>query len=199
MTERRQFRTVLRGFDPAQVRTTIEELTGALSTARQTAAQRTLELTTAQERATELARELEHAAAQLAALRAQGPATTHADDLAPRVTAILALAEEEGSQRREASEREADEILRTAQAQAARMEAAAAAAADAIVEHASEEARRIQSRFDERARASEDLRLRLIGVHDLLVRVDNELAAEGDERPGPDPGTERRGARPVPH
>jgi cell division septum initiation protein DivIVA len=199
MTEPRQFRTVLRGFDPAQVMTTIEELTGALSTARHTVAERTDELATAQERATELARQLEDALAELDALRGGVPAPSHPDDLAPRVTAILALAEEEASQRREETEREADEILRTAEAQAARMTAAAAASADAIVEQASREGRRILSSFDERARASEEVRLRLIAVHDLLVRVDNELATEVHERAGPDPGAEIRGARPVPN
>src|SRR4051812_22050455 len=129
MTEPAQFRTVMRGFDPAQVTSTVAELSTALSTARRTAAERTVELATAQERAALLARELEDALAQLSTLREAVAAPSHPDDLGPRVTAILALAEEEASQRREESEREADEIRRAAEVEAARTKAAAAESA----------------------------------------------------------------------
>jgi cell division septum initiation protein DivIVA len=235
MTEHAQFRTVRRGFDPAEVNTTVAELTTALTTARRTAAERTVELTTAQKRASALARELEEAVAQLATLREAAPAPSPADDLGPRVSAILALAEEEASQRRDESEREANEILRTAEAEAARMKAAAAEAADGIVQEASRQAaeqrrataalkaqlaeseraaesliesarqealregQRIQSHVAERARASEDVRTGLVGILDLLVQLDAELAAEVSQRPGADRATERRDSRPVPN
>ena len=141
MTELPEFRTVLRGYDPNEVSAVVTELSQSLTTARRTAAERTMELTKAQERESALNAELDEAVERLAAAErneqahSEGPVA-----VGPRVSTILSLAEEEAGQLRADGERYAHEIRRAAEAEAARMKAAATQTADTIVEQATQEA-----------------------------------------------------------
>lgn len=141
MTELPEFRTVLRGYDPNEVSAAVTELSHSLTVARRTAAERTMELTRAQERESALNAELDEAVARLAAAERNKQAHTAGPvDVGPRISTILSLAEEEAGQLRAEGERDAFEIRRAAEAEAARMKAAAAEAADTIVEQATQEA-----------------------------------------------------------
>lgn len=141
MTELPEFRTVLRGYDPNEVSAAVTELSHSLTVARRTAAERTMELTRAQERESALNAELDEAVARLAAAERNEQAHTAGRvDVGPRISTILSLAEEEAGQLRADGERDAFEIRRAAEAEAARMKAAAAEAADTIVEQATQDA-----------------------------------------------------------
>jgi cell division septum initiation protein DivIVA len=141
VTELPEFRTVLRGYDPNEVSAAVTELSHSLTVARRTAAERTMELTRAQERESALNAELDEAVARLAAAERNEQAHTAGRvDVGPRISTILSLAEEEAGQLRADGERDAFEIRRAAEAEAARMKAAAAEAADTIVEQATQDA-----------------------------------------------------------
>jgi membrane protein involved in colicin uptake len=141
VTELPQFRTVLRGYDPNEVSAVVTELSQSLTTARRTAAERTMELTKAQERESTLNAELDEAVARLAAAELNEQAHEAAPvAVGPRISTILSLAEEEAGQLRADGERDAHEIRRAAEAEAARMKAAATEAADTILEQATQDA-----------------------------------------------------------
>jgi hypothetical protein len=141
VTELPQFRTVLRGYDPNEVSAAVTELSHSLTVARRTAAERTMELTRAQERESALNAELDEAVARLAAAERHEQAHSAGPvDVGARISTILSLAEEEAGQVRADGDRYVYEILRDAEAEAARMKAAAAEAADTIVAQATQEA-----------------------------------------------------------
>ena len=140
MIEPPQFRTVLRGYDPEQVAAAVTELSGSLAIARRTAADRTMELTKAQQHVATLTAERDEAVERLAAGTSSDSGHGQFVEVGARVSAILSLAAEEAGQVRAEAERFAEELRRSAYADAQRMKAAAAAAADEIVRQANQEA-----------------------------------------------------------
>ncbi len=127
-----EFRSVMRGFDPAQVNATLTELTVALEAARREAADRTVELTKAQSAHAEVARELESSRSRIAELeQAQLAATTPTyQDLGERIGKILHLADAEAQNMRETAEVEAQQHRSDALAAAAHSQTAADRYAD---------------------------------------------------------------------
>ena len=116
MIEQPQFRTVLRGLDPDQVKAALEELQNALSTARRIAADRTIELTRMQERHGQLEKDLDEAVHRIADLEtkaAAGGSSNAPADVGARIGSILALANEEAEELRaggrEQAQRQLDE------------------------------------------------------------------------------------------
>jgi hypothetical protein len=138
--EPQQFRTVLRGYDPDEVSAAMTEMSGSLTIARRTAADRTMELTKAQEREAALNADLDEAVARLAAAESDGGRHGGFTEVGARVSTILNLADEEAGQLRAEGERYASEVRRVADAEAARMKAAAVEAADSIVQQANHDA-----------------------------------------------------------
>ncbi|HEU4332609.1 MAG TPA: hypothetical protein VFR40_15965 [Lapillicoccus sp.] len=116
MIEQPQFRTVLRGFDPDQVKAALEEMQNALSTARRIAADRTIELTRMQEKHGQIEKDLDEAAQRIADLERHGAAAGNTNapaDVGARIGSILALANEEAEELRaggrEQAQRQLDE------------------------------------------------------------------------------------------
>jgi hypothetical protein len=116
MIEQPQFRTVLRGFDPDQVKAALEEMQNALSTARRIAADRTIELTRMQEKHGQLEKDLDEAVQRIADLEtraAAGGGSNAPADVGARIGSILALANEEAEELRaggrEQAQRQLDE------------------------------------------------------------------------------------------
>jgi len=116
MNEQPQFRTVLRGLDPDQVKAALEEMQNALSTARRIAADRTIELTRMQERHGQLEKDLDEAVHRIADLEtraAAGGSSNAPADVGARIGSILALANEEAEELRaggrEQAQRQLDE------------------------------------------------------------------------------------------
>ena len=101
-----EFRSVMRGFDPAQVNATLAELTAALEAVRREAADRTVDLTKAQSAHAELARVIESSSSRVSELeQAQLAATTPSyQDLGERIGKILHLADAEAQNMRETAE-----------------------------------------------------------------------------------------------
>jgi hypothetical protein len=115
MIEQPQFRTVLRGFDPDQVKAALEEMQNALSTARRTA-DRTIELTRMQEQHGQVEKDLDEAVQRIADLEtraAAGGSSNAPADVGARIGSILALANEEAEELRaggrEQAQRQLDE------------------------------------------------------------------------------------------
>ena len=100
MTEEPQFRTVLRGFDPDQVRSTLNEMQNALTTARRIAADRTIELTRMQDRHAQLERDLDEAVHRISDLESRAGLSNASADVGARIGTILALANEEAEELR---------------------------------------------------------------------------------------------------
>jgi cell division septum initiation protein DivIVA len=113
MAEETQFRTVLRGFDPEQVKAALEEMQNALSTARRIAADRTIELTKMQEQLTQSRRQLDEATTRIADLerRSAQASTSPAADVGARIGSILALANEEAEELRAGGRQQAQRDL----------------------------------------------------------------------------------------
>ena len=126
MSEESQFRTVLRGFDPEQVKAAMDEMQTSVVTARRLAADRTIELTRMQDHLNQVQRRLDEATARIAELEKQSPQSApSAGDVGARIGSILALANEEAEELRAAGRDQAQRTLAEADAsaRAARSEA----------------------------------------------------------------------------
>ena len=126
MSEESQFRTVLRGFDPEQVKSAMDEMHTSVVTARRLAADRTIELTRMQDHLNQVQRRLDEATARIAELEKQSPQSApSAGDVGARIGSILALANEEAEELRAAGRDQAQRTLAEADAsaRAARSEA----------------------------------------------------------------------------
>jgi hypothetical protein len=149
MSEDPQFRSVLRGYDPEQVKSAMDELQTSIVTARRIAADRTIELTRAEEQLSRANRDLDEAAARIVELErrpAQAPGA--GGDVGTRIGSILALANEEAEELRAAGREQARQQLDEADA--------AIAASRAEVERYVDEIRR--SAHDEASRVLDDAR-----------------------------------------
>ena len=123
MSEESQFRTVLRGFDPEQVKSAMDEMHTSVVTARRLAADRTIELTRMQDHLNQVQRRLDE---RIAELEKQSPQSApSAGDVGARIGSILALANEEAEELRAAGRDQAQRTLAEADAsaRAARSEA----------------------------------------------------------------------------
>lgn len=116
MSEDPQFRTVLRGFDPDQVKSTLEEMHKALSTARRIAADRTIELTRMQDKHAQLERDLDEAVHRIADLESRAGHSSASADVGARIGSILALANEEAEELRAGGRQQAQRELEEAAA-----------------------------------------------------------------------------------
>jgi len=126
MSEESQFRTVLRGFDPEQVKSAMDEMHTSVVTARRLAADRTIEVTRMQDHLNQVQRRLDEATARIAELEKQSPQSApSAGDVGARIGSILALANEEAEELRAAGRDQAQRTLAEADAsaRAARSEA----------------------------------------------------------------------------
>ena len=159
-----EFRSVMRGFDPAQVNATLAELTAALEAARREAADRTVELTKSQTAHAELARKVEASIARISELEQaqQTAATPSYQDLGERIGKILHLADAEAQNMRESAEADAQQHRNDALAAAALSQTAADRYADDVRTRAEadaalvvEEARRqADSHLDDASRSA---------------------------------------------
>ena len=126
MSEESQFRTVLRGFDPEQVKSAMDEMHTSVVTARRLAADRTIEVTRMQDHLNQVQRRLDEATARIAEREKQAPQSApSAGDVGARIGSILALANEEAEELRAAGRDQAQRTLAEADAsaRAARSEA----------------------------------------------------------------------------
>ncbi len=125
MSEQLQFRTVLRGFDPEQVKSAMDELQSSVVTARRVSADRTIELTRMQEQLATTQRDLEAAKARLSDADSH-PTPTGAPtvtDVGARIGSILALANEEAEELRAAGRDDARRRVEEADASVAAVRA----------------------------------------------------------------------------
>lgn len=151
MSEEPPFRTVLRGYDPEQVRSAFDELQTTVVTARRLTADRTIELTRMQEQLSNAQRDLEAATARLREQESR-PSQAGAPsvaDVGARIGSMLALANEEAEELRAAGRedarrrlQEADASIATARSDAERDAEQLRAAARQDAERLVEEARR---------------------------------------------------------
>jgi hypothetical protein len=156
MSQEPQFRSVLRGYDPEQVRTAMDELQSSIVTARRIAADRTIELTRAEEQLSRANRELDEAAARIVELeRRPAQAPSGGGDVGARIGSILALANEEAEELRAAGREEARRQLDEAEAAIAASRAEAQRYVDEIRRNADDEGNRI---LEEARRHAADLR-----------------------------------------
>ena len=105
MSEESQFRTVLRGFDPEQVKSAMDEMHTSVVTARRLAADRTIELTRMQDHLNQVpaAPRRGHPRADRGAGEAgHRQSAPSAGDVGARIGSILALANEEAEELRAA-------------------------------------------------------------------------------------------------
>src|SRR5829696_9094439 len=114
MSEEPQFRTVLRGFDPDEVRSTLDEMQKALTTARRIAADRTIELTRMQDRHIQLERDLDDAVHRIADLESRAGPSNSSADVGARIGSILALANEEAEELRAGGRQQAQREMEEA-------------------------------------------------------------------------------------
>ncbi|MDQ2757137.1 MAG: DivIVA domain-containing protein [Actinomycetota bacterium] len=133
MTEKASsFRSVMRGYDPAQVDAHLSELTTALESARREAADRTIELSRSQTAHADLNAELDVARSHALSLEeAQGSAGQPSyQELGERIGQILHLADQEANDLRAtaAADAEAHRASASAEAEAHRASVAADAA-----------------------------------------------------------------------
>ena len=144
MSQEPPFRSVLRGYDPEQVRSAMDELQSSIVTARRIAADRTIELTRAEEQLARANHELDEAAARIVELQqrpAQAP--NPGGDVGSRIGSILALANEEAEELRAAGREEARRQREEADAAIARSRAEAERDVDQLRRNADQEANRI--------------------------------------------------------
>jgi cell division septum initiation protein DivIVA len=144
MSQEPQFRSVLRGYDPEQVRSAMDELQASIVTARRIAADRTIELTRAEEQLSRANHDLDEAAARIVELeRRPAQAPNAGGDVGSRIGSILALANEEAEELRAAGREEARRQLDEADAAIAASRAEAERYVDEIRRSADGEANRI--------------------------------------------------------
>lgn len=167
MSEEPPFRTVLRGYDPEQVRSALDELQASVVTARRMTADRTIELTRMQEQLAKAQRELEAADARLGQLerdpaQAAPPSVT---DVGVRIGSILALANEEAEELRAAGRddarrrlEEADAAITAARSEAEREAQQLRGTASQDAERVIEEARQRAAELMEAATRDADAR-----------------------------------------
>ena len=116
MSDDPQFRTVLRGFDPDQVRSALDDLQTSLVTARRIAADRTIELTRMQDQYVQLERDLDEAVHRIADLESRTGHPNASADVGARIGSILALANEEAEELRAGGRQQAQRELEEASA-----------------------------------------------------------------------------------
>src|SRR6478609_7156547 len=120
MSEEPQFRTVLRGFDPEQVKSAMDELQSAVVTARRVSADRTIELARMQEQLAMTQRNLEATKDRLSKADSHSTPTAAPSvaDVGTRIGSILALANEEAEELRAAGRDDARRRVEEADASA---------------------------------------------------------------------------------
>ena len=143
MSEDPQFRTVLRGFDPDQVKSTLEEMQKALTTARRIAADRTIELTRMQDKDVQLERDLDEAVHRIADLESRAGHSSASADVGARIGSILALANEEAEELRAGGRQQAQRELEEAAAAIAASRAELERYADGVRSSANSQAGQI--------------------------------------------------------
>ena len=116
MSDDPQFRTVLRGFDPDQVKSALDDLQASLVTARRIAADRTIELTRMQDKYAQLERDLDEAVHRIADLESRSGQSNASVDVGARIGSILALANEEAEELRAGGRQQAKRELEEASA-----------------------------------------------------------------------------------
>ena len=116
MSDDPQFRTVLRGFDPDQVKSALDDLQASLVTARRIAADRTIELTRMQDKYVQLERDLDEAVQRIADLESRSGQSNASVDVGARIGSILALANEEAEELRAGGRQQAKRELEEASA-----------------------------------------------------------------------------------
>jgi cell division septum initiation protein DivIVA len=171
MSEEPPFRTVLRGYDPEQVRSALDELQTSVVTARRMTADRTIELTRMQEQLATAQRELEAVSARLRELESH-PAqagTPSVTDVGARIGSILALANEEAEELRAAGREDARRRLEEADASIATARSDAERDAQQVRAAARQDAERLV----------EEARLRAAEVVDGASRDADAKRAEG--------------------
>jgi cell division septum initiation protein DivIVA len=156
MSQESQFRSVLRGYDPEQVRSAMDELQSSIVTARRIAADRTIELTRAEEQLSRANRELDEAAARIVELeRRPAQGSGGGGDVGTRIGSILALANEEAEELRAAGREDARRQLDEAEATIAASRAEAERYVDEIRRNADDQANRM---LEEARRQAAELR-----------------------------------------
>ncbi len=154
MSEESQFRTVLRGFDPEQVKSAMDEMHSSVVTARRLAADRTIELTRMQDHLNQVQRRLDEATARIAELEQQAPQSApSAGDVGARIGSILALANEEAEELRAAGRDQAQRTLAEADASAMAARSEAERHADQVRLTARGDADRVVDEARQRAAA----------------------------------------------
>ena len=154
MSEESQFRTVLRGFDPEQVKSAMDEMHTSVVTARRLAADRTIELTRMQDHLNQVQRRLDEATARIAELEQQAPQSApSAGDVGARIGSILALANEEAEELRAAGRDQAQRTLAEADASAMAARSEAERHADQVRLTARGDADRVVDEARQRAAA----------------------------------------------
>jgi len=154
MSEESQFRTVLRGFDPEQVKSAMDEMHTSVVTARRLAADRTIELTRMQDHLNQVQRRLDEATARIAELEKQAPQSApSAGDVGARIGSILALANEEAEELRAAGRDQAQRTLAEADASAVAARSEAERHADQVRLTARGDADRVVDEARQRAAA----------------------------------------------
>ena len=154
MSEDTQFRTVLRGFDPEQVKSAMDEMHTSVVTARRLAADRTIELTRMQDQLNQVQRRLDEATARIAELEQQAPQSApSAGDVGTRIGSILALANEEAEELRAAGREQAQRTLAEADASAVAARSEAERHADQLRTTARADADRVVEEARQRAAA----------------------------------------------
>ena len=154
MSEESQFRTVLRGFDPEQVKSAMDEMHTSVVTARRLAADRTIELTRMQDHLNQVQRRLDEATARIAELEKQAPQSApSAGDVGARIGSILALANEEAEELRAAGRDQAQRTLAEADASAMAARSEAERHADQVRLTARGDADRVVDEARQRAAA----------------------------------------------
>jgi chromosome segregation ATPase len=183
MSEEPQFRTVLRGYDPEQVKSVLDELQTSVVTARRLAADRTIELTRMQEHLNHVQRDLDQATARVEELESRPPqAAPSAGDVGARIGSILALANEEAEELRAAGREDARRQLDEADAALAAARAEAQRHADELRSHADDEANRIvvdarHEASEVRAEAARDAEDRRAEAQEIVDRQRAQAAA----------------------
>lgn len=176
MSQEAQFRSVLRGYDPEQVRSAMDELQSSIVTARRIAADRTIELTRAEEQLAQANRDLDEAAARIVELeRRPTQAPSASGDVGARIASILALANEEAEDLRAAGQEdarrqrdEADAAIAASRAEAERYVADSRRNAEDEANRILDEARRQAAEV--RAEAERDAQGRRAEAQAILER-----------------------------
>jgi hypothetical protein len=176
MSQDPPFRSVLRGYDPEQVRSAMDELQASIVTARRIAADRTIELTRAEEELARANRDLDEAAARIVELeRRPAQGSSAGGDVGARIGSILALANEEAEEVRAAGREEARRKLDETDAAIAASRAEAQRQVDETRRRVDEEANRIleearRQAAELRADAERDAQGRRVDAQAILER-----------------------------